>query len=96
MLITRKEIYFLPKYICIHGHFYQPPRENPWLETVEVQESAAPWHDWNARINAECYSRNAASRILNKQGEIIKISRNQANWKKTVKLHGFIDLQYVT
>ncbi|MBQ4469688.1 MAG: DUF3536 domain-containing protein [Synergistaceae bacterium] len=66
----------MPKYICIHGHFYQPPRENPWLETVEVQESAAPWHDWNARINAECYSRNAASRILNKQGEIIKICNN--------------------
>ncbi|MBQ6774519.1 MAG: DUF3536 domain-containing protein [Synergistaceae bacterium] len=66
----------MPHYICIHGHFYQPPRENPWLETVEVQESAAPWHDWNARINAECYSRNAASRILNKQGEIIKICNN--------------------
>ncbi len=66
----------MPRYICIHGHFYQPPRENPWLETVEIQESAAPWHDWNARISAECYSRNAASRILNTQGEIIKICNN--------------------
>ena len=66
----------MPRYICIHGHFYQPPRENPWLETVEVQESAAPWHDWNARINSECYSRNAASRILNTQGDIIKICNN--------------------
>ena len=66
----------MPKYICIHGHFYQPPRENPWLEAVEVQESAAPWHDWNARISAECYSRNAASRILNEQGYIRKICNN--------------------
>ncbi len=67
---------YLPRYICIHGHFYQPPRENPWLETVEIQESAAPWHDWNARISAECYSRNAASRILNQQGYIRKICNN--------------------
>ena len=66
----------LPRYVCIHGHFYQPPRENPWLETVELQESAAPWHDWNARISAECYSRNAASRILNEQGYIRKICNN--------------------
>lgn len=66
----------LPRYICIHGHFYQPPRENPWLETVELQESASPWHDWNARISAECYSRNAASRILNEQGYIRRIRNN--------------------
>ncbi|MBQ9564201.1 MAG: DUF3536 domain-containing protein [Synergistaceae bacterium] len=66
----------MPRYICIHGHFYQPPRENPWLETVELQESAAPWHDWNARISDECYSRNAASRILNEQGEIARICNN--------------------
>lgn len=66
----------MPRYICIHGHFYQPPRENPWLETVEIQESASPWHDWNARISAECYSRNAASRILNDKGEIAKICNN--------------------
>ena len=69
-------MFTLPRYICIHGHFYQPPRENPWLETVELQESAAPWHDWNARISAECYSRNAASRILNEQGYISKICNN--------------------
>ena len=66
----------MPHYICIHGHFYQPPRENPWLEVVEIQESASPWHDWNARISAECYSRNAASRILNTKGDIIKICNN--------------------
>jgi alpha-amylase/alpha-mannosidase (GH57 family) len=54
----------LEKYICIHGHFYQPPRENAWLEAIEVQDSAHPYHDWNERISAECYAPNAASRIL--------------------------------
>lgn len=66
----------MPRYVCIHGHFYQPPRENPWLETVELQESASPWHDWNARISSECYSRNAASRILDDRGDIRKICNN--------------------
>ena len=71
-----KGVFYLPRYICIHGHFYQPPRENPWLDVVEIQESAAPYHDWNARISAECYSRNAASRILNEHGFIKKICNN--------------------
>src|SRR5580692_1422611 len=66
------------RYVCIHGHFYQPPRENPWLETVEVQDSAAPWHDWNDRITAECYAPNGASRIQNKQNEIVRITNNYA------------------
>lgn len=64
--------------ICIHGHFYQPPRENPWLETVEAQESAAPWHDWNARITAECYAPNASARIVDRQNQIIRILNNYA------------------
>lgn len=64
------------KYICLHGHFYQPPRENPWLNIVEIQDSAYPYHDWNHRINAECYSRNAASRILNGEGKILDIINN--------------------
>ncbi|STX27858.1 Membrane-anchored protein predicted to be involved in regulation of amylopullulanase [Legionella beliardensis] len=64
------------KYLCIHGHFYQPPRENPWLEAVENQESAAPYHDWNERITEECYAPNAASRILNPEGKITAISNN--------------------
>ena len=64
------------KYICIHGHFYQPPRENPWLEAVETQGSAAPYHDWNERITAECYAPNGAARILNGQGKIIRILNN--------------------
>ncbi len=61
------------KFVCIHGHFYQPPRENPWLEEVELQESAHPYHDWNERISAECYARNGASRILDAQGYIVDI-----------------------
>jgi len=66
------------RYVCIHGHFYQPPRENPWLETVEAQTSASPWHDWNERITSECYSPNGASRILNKQDKIVRITNNYA------------------
>ena len=64
------------KYICVHGHFYQPPRENAWLEFVEKQESAKPWHDWNERINFECYSTNAAARILGSEDYITKITSN--------------------
>jgi alpha-amylase/alpha-mannosidase (GH57 family) len=64
------------KYLCIHGHFYQPPRENAWLETIEHQESSAPFHDWNERINQECYATNAAARILDAQGWITKIRNN--------------------
>ncbi len=66
----------MEKYICIHGHFYQPPRENAWLEVIEVQDSAHPYHDWNERITAECYAPNAASRILDSKGVIQKITNN--------------------
>lgn len=65
--------------ICIHGHFYQPPRENPWLEEVEVDDSAYPYHDWNARITAECYAPNAASRILDSKKRIVDIVNNYAS-----------------
>ncbi|MCC7245468.1 MAG: DUF3536 domain-containing protein [Saprospiraceae bacterium] len=64
------------KYVCIHGHFYQPPRENAWLETIEQQASARPYHDWNERINFECYAPNAAARILDEKGWIVKIRNN--------------------
>ena len=64
------------RYVCIHGHFYQPPRENPWLEEVELQDSAFPYHDWNEKITAECYSQNAASRILDSDKKIIDIVNN--------------------
>ncbi len=64
------------RYLCLHAHFYQPPRENPWLEEVELQDSAYPHHDWNARITAECYAPNAASRILDPERRIIAITNN--------------------
>ncbi|HZK19053.1 MAG TPA: DUF3536 domain-containing protein [Clostridia bacterium] len=66
----------MQRYICIHGHFYQPPRENPWLEDIEIQDSAYPFHDWNKRIAYECYAPNAAARILNEDGWIKKIVNN--------------------
>src|SRR5437764_822803 len=62
--------------VCLHGHFYQPPRENPWIEEVEVQDSAAPFHDWNDRIAAECYGPNAAARLKNGAGYIKDIVTN--------------------
>ncbi|MFK7908201.1 MAG: DUF3536 domain-containing protein, partial [Chitinophagales bacterium] len=67
------------KYICVHGHFYQPPRENAWLETIEIQESAKPFHNWNERITDECYGPNAASRVLDEEKNIINIVNNYAN-----------------
>ena len=67
------------KYLCIHGHFYQPPRENAWLETIERQDSAAPFHDWNERISAECYGPNALARVLNEKGELKKLIDNYAH-----------------
>lgn len=67
------------RFVCIHGHFYQPPRENPWLEDVELQNSSYPYHDWNERITAECYSPNSASRILDPDGRIIDLIDNYAN-----------------
>ena len=63
-------------YICIHGHFYQPPRENPYLDTIERQPGATPFHDWNERIHHECYRPNAYARILDEQGRVIRIANN--------------------
>jgi alpha-amylase/alpha-mannosidase (GH57 family) len=63
-------------YLCIHCHFYQPPRENPWLEQIELQDAAYPYHDWNERIAAECYSPNLAARILDDQQRITRIVNN--------------------
>ena len=66
------------RYVCIHCHFYQPPRENPWLEEIELQDSAHPYHDWNEKITAECYAPNTASRILDEKKRIIDIVNNYA------------------
>jgi len=68
----------MERYICVHGHFYQPPRENAWLEYVELQDSAYPFHDWNERITAECYAPNGVSRILDSDDYIIRIVNNYA------------------
>ncbi len=68
----------MERYVCIHGHFYQPPRENPWLESIELQDSAYPYHDWNERVTAECYAPNAVSRILDGEGQITQIVNNYA------------------
>ncbi|HEY1250087.1 MAG TPA: DUF3536 domain-containing protein [Thermoanaerobaculia bacterium] len=68
-----------PRYVCIHGHFYQPPRENPWLEAIESQPSAYPYHDWNERIAAECYAPNANARILDAGNRIVSIVNNYAS-----------------
>jgi alpha-amylase/alpha-mannosidase (GH57 family) len=64
------------RFVAIHGHFYQPPRENPWLEAVEVQDGAAPFHDWNERITAECYAPNTAARRVDETNRILDIVDN--------------------
>ena len=60
----------------MHGHFYQPPRENPWTEEVSREPSATPFHDWNARIAAECYRPNGYARILDDVGRVVAIVNN--------------------
>ena len=66
------------RYVCVHGHFYQPPRENPSLEVIELQDSAYPYHDWNERVSAECYAPNAVSRILDNQRRVTELFNNYA------------------
>lgn len=68
---NKKEIF-----LTIHGHFYQPPRENPWLEAIELQDSALPFHDWNERINKECYNPNSVSKIVDSRNKILNIVNN--------------------
>ena len=67
------------RYICVHGHFYQPPRENPSLEAIELQDSAYPYHDWNERVCSECYAPNGSSRIVDEKQEITEIVNNYAH-----------------
>ena len=71
-MTTKKKDVFL----AIHGHFYQPPRENPWLEAIELQPSANPCHDWNERVNNECYAPNSVSKVVNNKNEIICLVNN--------------------
>ena len=63
-------------HLAVHGHFYQPPRENPWTEEVPVEPSAAPFHDWNERISAESYRPNAFARIVDDHGLVVAIVNN--------------------
>ena len=63
-------------FLTVHGHFYQPPRENPWLEAIEQQDSALPFHDWNERINSECYNPNSVSKIVNSDNHILDVVNN--------------------
>lgn len=63
-------------FLAIHGHFYQPPRENPWLESIELQDSASPYHDWNERINRECYNPNSVSKIVDNKNKILDVVNN--------------------
>lgn len=65
--------------VVVHGHFYQPPRENPWVEQVVAEPSAAPFHDWNERITAECYRPNGAARIIDDAGRVVSIVNNYAH-----------------
>jgi len=69
--MNQKEIF-----LTIHGHFYQPPRENPWLEAIELQDSALPCHDWNERINGECYNPNSVSKIVDSRNRILDVVNN--------------------
>ncbi|MDR1922613.1 MAG: DUF3536 domain-containing protein [Candidatus Adiutrix sp.] len=64
------------RYLVIHGHFYQPPRENPWIMAIEPQDSAAPFADWNLRVNRECYSPNTQSRLMDSEGRIKRLVNN--------------------
>lgn len=69
--MNQKEVF-----LAIHGHFYQPPRENPWLESIELQDSASPFHDWNERINNECYNPNSVSKIVDNKNKILDVVNN--------------------
>lgn len=68
---NKKEVF-----LTIHGHFYQPPRENPWLEAIELQDSASPFHDWNERVNKECYNPNSFSKVVDSRNRILDVVNN--------------------
>lgn len=63
----------MSRYLCIHGHFYQPPREDPWLGEIMPEGSAAPMLNWNERITHESYTPLAYAKRLNEHGEIVEL-----------------------
>ncbi|MCA1791738.1 MAG: hypothetical protein LC667_18365, partial [Thioalkalivibrio sp.] len=65
--------------VVVHGHFYQPPREIPWTDQVPREASAAPYHDWNERVLAECYRPVTEARVLDGQGRIRDVM-NTLEW----------------
>ena len=71
--------------LVIHGHFYQPPRENPWTDLIESEQSAAPFRNWNERIYNECYRANAYARIVDQYDRVSSIINNydktRSRWK---------------
>jgi len=76
----------MERYIWIHGHSYQSPRGKPWLEEVELQDAAHPFHDWNARITAERYAPNPASRILNSENRIADLINSAPRTRSNLEL----------
>jgi alpha-amylase/alpha-mannosidase (GH57 family) len=68
-----------PPTLAVHGHFYQPPRENPWTEVVAAEPSAAPRHDWNERITEESYRPNGWARIVDERGRVVALVNNYAH-----------------
>lgn len=66
------------RFVCIHGHFYQPPRENPWTGKIERQRGPEPFHDWNEKVAAECYTPNTQARILDSDGRLFQVVNNYA------------------
>lgn len=79
--------------ICIHAHFYQPPREDPWLDAVLKDPTAAPYHDWNACVYEQCYRPNRAARLVDTTGRIVYITNNYRHISFNVgpTLHAWID-----
>ncbi len=69
----------MPTELVIHGHFYQPPRENPWTGTIENEPGAHPFHNWNERVHQECYRANAFARIVETDGRLKRIVNNYDN-----------------
>ncbi|MDQ3907097.1 MAG: glycoside hydrolase, partial [Acidobacteriota bacterium] len=65
--------------LVVHGHFYQPPRENPWTGEIERQPSARPFENWNERVHSECYRPNAFARIVDSYGRVERIVNNYAH-----------------